>query len=192
MKLSKSLWAEIAKAMIYLHNCSPIQQGTATAFKNLKGEKPYLGHFCILKCRIWIHIPKKKRKKLNNWSYQSIFVRYKGTDQYCVYDPQSSQVSVTQDVHFDKTHRYNKKNLIPEDFANNKWHKTDNKLFADPFDILNANTNTDEESTSELPITIPASVGDTKSILKNQLRQEIKKWSCLQLNKRNRNLSIQP
>lgn len=190
MKLSKLLWAEIAKAVVYLRNCSPIQQGIATAFKNLKGEKLYLGHFCILRCRVWVHIPKKKRKKLDDWSYQSIFVRYEGTDQYCVYDPQSGQISITRDVYFDKTHRYNKKNLIPEDFVNNKWHKTDNKLFADPSDILNTNTDIDEESTSELPITIPASVGDTKPTLKDQLRQKTEKWSCLQLNRRNRDLSI--
>lgn len=52
MKLPKSLWAEIAKAVVYLRNRSPIQQGTATAFENLKGEKLYLGHLRILSCRV--------------------------------------------------------------------------------------------------------------------------------------------
>ena len=35
-KLPKSLWAEIAKAVVYLRNPSPIRQGIITAFENLK------------------------------------------------------------------------------------------------------------------------------------------------------------
>ncbi len=51
-KLSKSLWAEIAKAVIYLRNRSLNCQRTTTAFENLKGEIPYLGHLFILGCKV--------------------------------------------------------------------------------------------------------------------------------------------
>lgn len=192
MKLPKSLWAEIAKAVVYLRNRSSIQQGTATAFENLKGEKPYLGHLRILGCRVWVHIPKEKRKKLDDRSYHGIFAGYEGTNQYRVYDPQSGRVSVTQDVHFDEAHCYDRKDLIPEDFADDEWHEIDNELFADPSDILDANTDADDESTSELPITIPVSVGDTEPTPEDQLRRETEAWSCLQLNRGNGDLSIQP
>lgn len=139
-----------------------------------------------------MHIPKEKRKKLDDRSYQGIFVGYEGTNQYCVYDPQSGRVSVTRDVHFDEAHRYDRKDLMPEDFANNEWHETDDELFADPSDILDANTNTDNESTSELSITIPVSVGDTEPTPEDQLRQETEEWSRLQLNRGDGDLSIQP
>ncbi len=36
-RLSKSLWAEITKAVVYFQNRSPICQGTTTEFENLKG-----------------------------------------------------------------------------------------------------------------------------------------------------------
>ena len=62
-KLPKSLWAEIAKAVVYLRNRSPISHGNTTAYENLKSEKPYLGHLRILGCRVWVHIPKEKRRK---------------------------------------------------------------------------------------------------------------------------------
>lgn len=81
---------------------------------------------------------------------------------------------------------------MPEDFANNEWHETDDELFADPSDILDANTNTDNESTSELSITIPVSVGDTEPTPEDQLRQETEEWSRLQLNRGDGDLSIQP
>ncbi len=96
-RLPKSLWAEIAKVVLYSRNRSPIRQGTTTVFENLKGEVPYLGHLRILECRVWVHIPKEKRKKLDDRSYQGIYVGYKGTNQYRVYDPQIGRVSVTRD-----------------------------------------------------------------------------------------------
>ena len=53
-----------------------------------------------------VQIPKEKRKKLDDRSYQSIDVGYEGTNQYRVYDPHSGQVFVTRDLHFDEAHCY--------------------------------------------------------------------------------------
>ncbi len=103
-RLPKSLWAEITKAVVYLQNQSPIRQGTTTIFEHLKGEIPYLGHLHILGYRVWVYILKRKRKKLDDRSYQDIHVGYEGTDQYRVYNPQSGRVSFTRDLHFDEAH----------------------------------------------------------------------------------------
>ncbi len=83
-------------------------------------------------------MPKEKRKKLEDRSYQGIHVGYEGTNQYRVYDPQSGRVSVTRDLHFDEAHHYDKKDLKPQDFADDEWNKEDDELFADPTDILDA------------------------------------------------------
>ena len=48
-KLLKLLWAEIAKIVVYLQNKSLISQSTTIMYKNLNGEKPYLGHLHILR-----------------------------------------------------------------------------------------------------------------------------------------------
>ena len=214
-KLPKSLWAEIAKAVVYLRNRSPISQGTTTAYENLKSEKPYLGHLRILGCRVWVHIPKEKRKKLDDRSYQGIHVGYEGTNQYRVYDPHSGRVSVTRDVHFDEAHRYDKKDLKPQDFADDEWHKEDDELFADPTDIIDASEPFSEFSTipqrssetnpyfdnsrNSSPLSdIPDSVGDEEhyeeddATPEDQLRRETEEWSRLQLNRGDRDSGIQP
>ena len=39
-------------------------------------------------------------------------------------------------MYFDEAHRYDKKDLKSQEFANNMWYKKDNKLFADLTNIL--------------------------------------------------------
>lgn len=201
MQLPKSLWAEIAKAVVYLRNRSPIRHGTTTAFKNLKGEKSYLGHLRILGCRVWVHIPKEKRKKLDERSYQGIFVGYEGTNQYRVYDPRSGQVSITRDLHFDETHCYDRKDLVPKEFADEEWHEKDDALFANPSDILDANEEPlglDPDTSISTPrITeITESVGDSSELSEleddeatpnDQLRREMEEKSRLRLNEGDEN-----
>ncbi len=137
-RLSKSLWTKIEKAVVYLWNRSPISQGTTIVYENLKSEKSYLGHFRILRYRVWVHILKEKRKKLEEKFYQGIHIGYEGTNQYRVYDPQRGWVSITTDVHCDKAHHYDRMDLQPQNFADNEWHKEDDELFANPTDILDA------------------------------------------------------
>ncbi len=55
-----------------------------------------------------------------------------------MYDPQSGRVSITRDLHFGEAHSYDKKDLKPQDFPDDEWHKEDDELFADPTDILDA------------------------------------------------------
>lgn len=55
-KLAKSLWAKIAKTVIYLQNKSPINQDITTVYKNLKSKKLYLSHLYIIRYSLGIHI----------------------------------------------------------------------------------------------------------------------------------------
>lgn len=55
-----------------------------------------------------------------------------------------------KNIYFDKTYCYNRKNLKPKDFANDEWYKNNNQLFVNLFDILDAKTNTNNESTAKL------------------------------------------
>ena len=79
-----------------------------------------------------------------------------------------------------------KKDLKPQDFADDEWHKEDDKLFADPTDILDANesnlelnsilhkgfeTNLQSEElyASSLFSDIPGSVGDEEEEKNNDI-----------------------
>lgn len=200
--------------MIYLQNQSPISQSTITVYKNLKSEKSYLSHFCILRCQVWIHIPQKKCKKFDDRSYQGIHVGYEAINQYQIYDLHSGRIFVKRDVYFDEAHCYDKgDHLNPKNFADNGWHKIDDELCADPINIINISKPVPEFTTifqkspkicpyfdelrSSLSFSeVPNSVGDKihhekDATPSNLLRKEIEKWPHLQLNQGDRNLSIQ-
>ena len=107
---------------------------------------------------------------------------------------------------------YDKKDLKPQEFADDEWHREDDELFADPMDasepVPELNTipqnnygthpYSDESRTSSLLSDIPYSVGDEEHPEENndtpedQLRRETEEWSRLQLNKGDRDLGIQP
>lgn len=42
-------------------------------------------------------------------------------------------------MHFDKTNYYDRKDLKSKEFANDEWQKYDDKLFANPTNIIDAN-----------------------------------------------------
>ena len=86
MKLSKSLWLETLITVAYFKNRSPSIDGI-TPFEHFKGEKPNLRHLKIVGSCVWVHIPKEKRRKLDERSWQEIFVGYEGKNQYQIYNP---------------------------------------------------------------------------------------------------------
>ena len=135
-KLPKLCWAEITKGVVYLLNCSLLGKDSTLAYKHLRHEKPYIGHLKVLGCRAWIHIPKEKRTKLDERTWQGILVGYEGTNQYCILDPCTGKVHVTRDVHFDEKNIYDCKGLIPCNFEEEEWAPNDNDLFMDPITLI--------------------------------------------------------
>ena len=75
MKLLKSLWFEILNTVAYLKNRNLGSDGI-THFEKLRGDKPDLLHLRIVCSLAWVHIPKKNRRKLDEQSWQGIFVGY--------------------------------------------------------------------------------------------------------------------
>jgi hypothetical protein len=50
--------------------------------------KPKVSHFCIFGCAVYIHVPIKKRTKLEPFSRKGLFVGYSDTSKtYKVYIP---------------------------------------------------------------------------------------------------------
>ena len=115
-KLSKFCWGEITHGVIHTLNQSPLDDDFKSTFECLQGKKSYLGHLKILECQVWVHIPKEKRKKLNEYTWQGILVEYDFTNQYHILNPHTGKVYITQDAHFNELHMYNKKELLSADF----------------------------------------------------------------------------
>ena len=103
--LDKTLWAKIAKTVIYLKNWSPTTglhlQGK-TPHEAWYGNKPNLSHLHILGCTIYVHTPKEFQRKLDSHSRKCILVGYSSSNIYRLWDPEKAVVICGWDVIFDK------------------------------------------------------------------------------------------
>ena len=142
-KLAKSCWSDIAKAVVYILNRSPLGQDSKSAYERLKDQKPYIGHLKVLGCRTWVHIPKEKRTKLDERSWQGIHVGYEATNQFRILDPRTGKVHCTRDVQFDEKNVYDRKGLRPVDVDDEEWAEDDDKDFADADDYINDSSDDD-------------------------------------------------
>ena len=119
MKLPKGLWLEIIKTVCYLKNRSPNTDGV-TSYEKLKDRKPNLSHLRVLGARASVHIPKEKRKKLDERSWQGIHVGYEGTNQYRIYDPCTGKVHVKRDVIIDEKNLFARKAFNPNELVDDE------------------------------------------------------------------------
>lgn len=90
---------------IYLKNQSPSINGV-TLYKLGNYVRLDLSYLKVVGFQVWIHIPKEKKGKLDIRSWQGIFLRYKDTNQYYVYNSLTRKVHITQDLFVNKQHLY--------------------------------------------------------------------------------------
>ncbi len=110
MKLAKSLWFKILNTVAYLKIRSPGFNGI-TPFEKLQGDKPDLRHLRIVGSYAWVYIPKKNRRKLDERSWQGIFVGYKRKNQYMLYNLRTETVHLYRDVKIDEKNLYDKSSI---------------------------------------------------------------------------------
>ena len=137
-KLPRSLWGEVLKMAGYINNISPGVE-EVTPYKRMYNAKPFLDHMRTVGARTWVNIPKEKRKKLDDQSWQGIFVGYEGNNQYRIYDPLTGKVQVCRDITVDEGNIYNSKDKKTWDLADIPWEGDDDALFDDPDDIFDEN-----------------------------------------------------
>jgi Reverse transcriptase (RNA-dependent DNA polymerase)/GAG-pre-integrase domain len=103
--LSKRFWGEALQYAVYVHNRIPTttKEFWGTPYARLTGRVPSLEEFRIFGCRAYVHIPRQKRRKLDNRSWHGIFVGIGGYDTDRVYDPSTSKVEIVRNVHFNET-----------------------------------------------------------------------------------------
>ena len=86
MRLLKSLWTELMKAVYYIHNWLPKKKEPLT-YEIIKKHKSDLTHLHILKCKVFVTLFKEQRGlKLDARSWQEIYVEYESSNQYYIYN----------------------------------------------------------------------------------------------------------
>jgi hypothetical protein len=98
------LWEEASMVVVYVHNRSP-----HNILKNINpeeaftGVKPEVGHFKILGCPVYIHVPKEKRSKLEPSGWKGTYFGYNESSKaYHIYILGQRHIEVSQDVSFEE------------------------------------------------------------------------------------------
>ena len=92
--LGQEFWAEAVETACYLVNRSPSSMlEDNTPHEVWTGKKPSLSHLRVFGCDAYVHVPKKKRTKLDNKSERCIFIGYKdGLKGYKLWNPETRKV----------------------------------------------------------------------------------------------------
>ena len=100
--LPLDFWAEACNTAVYIHNRSPTTcLKDKTPYDCLFGKKPNVSHLPVLGCKCYVHIPNSNRRKLDQKSYEAIFISYKdGTKGYKDYDVKRNRFMISHDVTF--------------------------------------------------------------------------------------------
>ena len=87
--LSKRWWGEAMMNVVHTYNRSPHSAlGGETPFALYHLKPPRYSHLRAFGCRVHVHIPRERRKKLDPTSYPGIFVGYgQSFKQYRIMDP---------------------------------------------------------------------------------------------------------
>jgi len=106
-KLGNQFWEDVVHTSIYLLNRSPTKVVRNVTPEELwSGRKPRIGHLKIFGSTCYMHIPKEKRRKLDNKSKRCIFVGYSDyAKAYRLYDEETNDIIISRDVKFDETQR---------------------------------------------------------------------------------------
>lgn len=76
--LKQEFWVEVVDMACYMVNRSPsIALVNKIPYDTWDGKSPYLAHVRIFRCDAFVHVPNKKRSKMDNKSEKCIFISYK-------------------------------------------------------------------------------------------------------------------
>ena len=110
---------------VYLKNRTPTRLVVGkTPYEAWHGRKPFLKHLCVFGCLAFVHVRKRKQKKLEYRATPGIFVAYSiSTKQYFVYDPLAKTLHRSRDVLFRKGQRYTAPNAADKAILNEHFYR---------------------------------------------------------------------
>jgi hypothetical protein len=100
--LPNSLWEEATSIAMYIQNrCPHTFLKDKTPKEIFSGIKPEVRHLRIFGCHVYIHVPKKKRTKMEPSGKKGVSVGYnENSKAYRIYVPGQRQIEVSRDVTF--------------------------------------------------------------------------------------------
>ncbi|GJZ28589.1 retrovirus-related pol polyprotein from transposon TNT 1-94 [Tanacetum coccineum] len=100
----KKFWPEALNWCIHILNRSPTAAlEDCTPEEKWSNRKPSVGYFRVFGCVVHVHIPKEKRKKLDDRSLKCVmFGVSEESKAYRLYDPVNNKIVISKDVVFEE------------------------------------------------------------------------------------------
>lgn len=99
--MEKKYWAEAVDTACYLQNMLPSKAVGRTPFELWSGRKANVEHLHIFGCKGYAHIPKEKRRKLDDKAKPLTFVGYSTESKaYRMLDRTTNSITISRDVRF--------------------------------------------------------------------------------------------
>jgi hypothetical protein len=148
-KILKKMWKEIIKTIAYLSNRNLHYQHDKTSYKVIKSKKSDLSHLRIIESTTWIHISKKKIKKLDDRFWKNILVSYESENQYRICDPRIDKIHIVRDVKINEISHLRAKFDDSDNSDDDFWTHEDDKLLNSNFEIDDSSTSISSRSRSK-------------------------------------------
>ncbi|XP_055632911.1 uncharacterized protein LOC129773335 [Toxorhynchites rutilus septentrionalis] len=100
-RMPARLWAEAAATTVYLQNYLPSRAVNSTPYEHWWGRKPDVSHLRVFGCKAFVHVPKEKRRKLDDKGNEMTFVGYSSNHKaYRFIDITTNKLVISRDVRF--------------------------------------------------------------------------------------------
>ncbi|KAH0818662.1 hypothetical protein GEV33_004129 [Tenebrio molitor] len=98
-EMKKKYWAEAVNTACYLQNILPSKAVYKTPFELWNRRKPDVKHLHIFGCKGYAHLPKEKRRKLDEKAISLTFVGYSAESKaYRMLDTATDKITISRDV----------------------------------------------------------------------------------------------
>lgn len=113
--LDKRFWAEAVLTAAYLQNRMVSRSIDKTPLKLFTGQRPDLSHVRAFGAKVYSHIPKEKRRKLDDKAQEGVLVGYHGgTAGYRILDPATDEIWISRSVKVIESEHTNQKGCQEE------------------------------------------------------------------------------
>ncbi len=148
-KIFKDMWEKIIKTIAYFSNrSSHYQLNDKISYEIIKNKNSDLSHLRIIESTTWVHILKKRIKKLDDRLWKNILVSYESENQYRIYDSRTDKINVVKDVKIDEMSHI--RDQFDSDSSDDDfWTHEDDKLLDSNFEIENSSTSISSRTRSK-------------------------------------------
>ena len=99
--LPRSFWGDAVLTANYLNNRLPSKRfKMKTPYEMWHQKKPEIGHVRTYGRLVHVHVPSETRAKIDKMFHQGVFVGYRSSRQYKVYNPDTKAAGVHTSVKF--------------------------------------------------------------------------------------------